>query len=93
MGVEDLAVKYQERESDRETVRILVFTSLSLNPSFPATKLMGRNIEREICAYLFLEVKMKSLWLARYVCYYEAANRATERAFSGKYCQLAVSGT
>lgn len=54
---------------------------------------MGRDVGREICTYLFLEVRMKSLWLAQYVCYYEAANRATERAFSGKYCQLAVSGT
>lgn len=93
MDMEDLAVKYQESKSNREAVRTLGFASLVLNRSFPATKFMGRDVGREICAYSFLEVTIKSLWLARYVCYYEAANRATERAFSGKYCQLAVSGT
>lgn len=86
MGVEGLAVKHQESKSNREAVKTLGLVSLILNPSFPATKFMGRDVGKEIPTYSFLEVKMKSLWLARYVCYYEAANRATERAFSGKYC-------
>lgn len=89
MGVNDFAEKYQESKSNREAVRTLDLTCLVSSLSFPAIKFMGR----KICTYLFLEVKMKSLWLAWYVCYYEAANRAAERAFSGKYCQLAVSGT
>lgn len=93
ISVEDLSVKCNKSNSNTEAVRTSVFIFLVLNPNSPATKFMERDVGREIHTHLFMEVKTKSLWFAQYVCYYKAVNRATERAFSGKYCQLAVSGT